>query len=66
MMSWIIHILAVKSHDIVEHLLSLDSRTIGVEFDGLNVVIDGLVPLTTLAGLVTLPIPLLCCHFSNL
>ena len=52
MMSWIIHILTVEGHDVVEHLLGLDSRTVGVDLDGLDIVVDGFVPLATLTGLI--------------
>lgn len=31
-------------------MLGFDSRTVGVEVDGLDIVVDGLMPLTTLAG----------------
>ena len=56
--SRIIHIFTVEGHDVVEHSLGLDSRTIRVELDGLNVAVDGLVPLRLLAIFVALLVPL--------
>ena len=41
----IIHIFTVESHDIVKHLLGLNSRTVGVEPNSLDVAVDGVVPL---------------------
>ena len=43
--SGIIHILAVEGHDVVKHALGLDSRTVGVKFNGLDIAVDGFVPL---------------------
>ena len=61
--SGIIHILAVESHDVVEHALGLDSRTVWVKLYGLDVAVDGLVPLLLFAGLVAALVIFVCCHF---
>ncbi len=60
---WIIHILAIEGHDVVQHALGLDSRTVRVEFYGLDVAVDGLVPLLLFAGLVAKLVIIVCCHF---
>ena len=39
--SGIIHILAVESHDVVKHPLGLDSRTVRIQFDSLDIAVDG-------------------------
>ena len=59
---WIIHVLAVEGHDIVEHTLGLDSRAVGVKFYGSYVAVDGFMPLALLTVLVTFLIPLFCGH----
>ena len=38
----------IKIHDVVEHLLSLDSRTLRVELYRLQIAIDCLLPVTLL------------------
>ena len=50
----IIHIFAVEGHDVVEHALSLHSRTIGVQFYRLNVAVDGLMPQALFTERITL------------
>ena len=60
--SGIIHIFAVESHDIVEHLLGLNSRTVGVELNSLYVAVDGFVPLPCPTGLIAFQIPLFSSH----
>ena len=47
--SGIIHILTIESHDVVEHVLSLNSGTVGIELNGTDVAVDGFVPLGLLA-----------------
>ena len=61
----IIHVLAVEGHDVVEHPLGLDSGAVGVKLDGLDIAVDGLVPLALLAVLVTFPVVLLCGHIKS-
>ena len=57
--SGIIHIFTVECHDVIEHLLRLDGRTLWIKFYRLDIAVDGLVPQTFLPGLVSLKIPLL-------
>ena len=61
--SGIIHIFTVECHDIVKHLLGLDSRTVRVELYSLYVAVDGFVPLSFPTGLIALLIPLFSCHY---
>ena len=49
----------IKIHDVVEHLLSLDSRTLRVELYRLQIAIDCLLPVTLLPISITLLIILL-------
>ena len=49
--SGIIHILTIESHDIIKHTLGLDSRTVRVKRNSLDIAVDGLVPLAPFAGL---------------
>ena len=42
--SGIIHVFAVEGHDVVKHPLGLDSRTVGVKRDSLDIAVDGFVP----------------------
>ena len=58
----VIHILAIEGHDVVEHALGLDSRTVRVELNGLNVAVDGFVPLRLLPVFVAFQIILFCGH----
>ena len=60
--SGIIHILAIIGHDVVEHPLGFDSRTLRVEFYGLDISVDSLVPLAALASLIALLVILFCGH----
>ena len=60
--SGIIHILAIERHDVVKHPLGLDSRTVRVKRNGLNIAVDGFVPLALLTVFITFLIILLCCH----
>ena len=60
--SGIIHILAIKGHDIIEHPLGLDSRTVRVELYSLDVAVDGVVPLPCPTGLIAFQIPLFSSH----
>ena len=64
-LSWIVHIFAVEGHDIVEHALGLDSWAIGVEFYGLDIGVDSLMPLASLASLVSYLIILFSAHFTQ-
>ena len=50
--SRIVHIFAIKSHDIIKHALGLDSRAVRVKRNSLDIVVDGFVPLATLTGLI--------------
>ena len=49
--SGIIHILTIESHDIIKHMLGLDSRTVRVKRNSLDIAVDGLVPLAPFAVL---------------
>ena len=49
----------IKIHDVVEHLLSLDSRTLRVELYRLQIAIDCLLPVTLLPISIALLIILL-------
>ena len=49
----------IKIHDVVEHLLSLDSRTLRVELYRLQIAIDCLLPVTLLAISIALLVILL-------
>ena len=42
--SGIIHILAIEGHDVIKHPLGLDSRTVRIQLDSLDIAVDGLVP----------------------
>ena len=63
--SGVVHVLTVEGHDVVEHPLGLNGGAVGVELDGLDVAVDGLVPLALLAVFVTFPVVLLCGHSFN-
>ena len=56
--SGIVHILAVEGHDIVKHALGLDSRTVRIQRNSLDIAVDGFVPLRLLAIFVALLVPL--------
>ena len=49
----------IKIHDVVEHLLSLDSRTLRVELYRLQIAIDCLLPVTLLPIGIALLVKLL-------
>lgn len=57
---WVIHILAVKVHDVLEHVAGLGGGAVGVEALCLKVAVDGLVKETLPAVLVALPIKFVC------
>ena len=52
--SGIIHILAIEGHDVIKHPLSLDSRTVRVKRNSLDIAVDGLVPFRLFPKGVTL------------
>ena len=56
----IIHVFAIEGHDVVEHTLGLDSRTVGVKLYGLDIAVDGLVPFGFFTKGVSLFVPFLC------
>ena len=58
----IIHVLAVKGHDVVEHALGLDSWAVGVKLYSANIVVNGFMPLAAFASLVSKFLELLCSH----
>ena len=43
--SGVVCIFVVEGHDIIKHALGLDSRTVGVKRNGLDIAVDGFVPL---------------------
>ena len=49
----------IKIHDVVEHLLSLDSRTLRVELYRLQIAIDCLLPVTLFPISIALLVKLL-------
>ncbi len=53
----------IKVENVVEHLLSLHSRTLRVELDGLDVVVDSHLPVASLPILVSFFIVFLCSHY---
>ena len=57
--SGIIHILAVESHDVVKHPLGLNSGAVWIQFDSLNITVDGFMPLASFTGLIAFQIILL-------
>ena len=56
---WIIHILAVKGHDIVEHTLGLDSGAVGVKLYGSYIAVDGFMPFRLFTKGIALFVPFL-------
>ena len=64
--SGVIHVLTVEGHDVIEHTLGLDSRTVGVELYGLDITVDGLMPLAMLAGFIAKLVVFLSCHIEIL
>jgi len=60
----IIHVFAIEGHDIVEHALGLDSRTVGVKRNRLDIAVNGLVPFGFLTKGIALLIPFLCSHIT--
>ena len=63
--SGIVHVLAIKGHDVVKHTLGFDGRAVRVKLYRLDIAIDSLVPQTTFTSLVALLIILLCGHKSK-
>ena len=55
----IIHVFTIEGHDVVEHALGLDSRTVGVQFNSLYIAIDGFMPLRLFPKGIALLIPFL-------
>ena len=60
--SGIVHILAIEGHDVVKHALGLDSWTVRVKRNSLDIAVDGFVPFRLFPKGVTLFVPLLCCQ----
>ena len=61
----VVHVLAIEGHDVVEHSLGLDSRTVWVKLYGSYVTVDGFVPLRLFTKGISLFVPLLSGQHSN-